>query len=94
MATGTQLEMNTPPIGTPPDGAQWTDRLTTLKTRAQLRWAEMEPRQRFWAIAAVVLLAAVAGFVAWYGLHTDWRVLYTGLDPDDARRMEQTLVAA
>jgi flagellar M-ring protein FliF len=94
MATGTQLEMNTPPIGTPPDGAQWTDRLTTLKTRAQLRWAEMEPRQRFWAIAAVVLLAAVAGFVAWYGLHTDWRVLYTGLDPDDARQMEQTLVAA
>jgi flagellar M-ring protein FliF len=98
MATGTQLEMNTPPIhNSPGDGAgsaQWTDRLAALKTRAHLRWAEMEPRQRFWAIAAVGLLAALAGFVAWYGLHTDWRVLYTGLDADDARQMEQTLAAA
>ncbi len=94
MATGTQLEMNTPPIGTPPGGGQWADRLTALKTSAQLRWAEMEPRQRFWAIAAAGLLVAVVGFLAWYGLHTDWRVLYTGLDADDARQMEQTLAAA
>jgi flagellar M-ring protein FliF len=94
MATGTQLEMNAPPIGNRTGQAQWSERLTTLKTRAQLRWAEMEPRQRFWAIAAVGLLAAVAGFLAWYGLRTDWRVLYTGLDADDARQMEQTLAAA
>jgi flagellar M-ring protein FliF len=53
----------------------------------------MEPRQRLWAIAAAGLLVAVAGFLAWYGLHTDWRVLYTGLDQDDARQMEQTLAA-
>ena len=98
MATGTQMEMNTPPIHNPPGSgagsAQWTDGLAALKTRAHLRWAEMEPCQRFWAIAAVVLLTAVVGFVAWYGLHTDWRVLYTGLDADDARQMEQTLAAA
>jgi flagellar M-ring protein FliF len=94
MATGTQLEMNAPSTGNAAGSAQWTGRLATLKTRAQVRWAEMEPRQRLWAIAAAGLLVAVAGFLAWYGLHTDWRVLYTGLDADDARQMEQTLAAA
>lgn len=84
------MEMSPPPTG----GAQWSGKLGALKTRAVLRWAEMEPRQRFWAVAAVVLLASLAGFLAWYGLRTDWRVLYTGLDADDARQMEQTLAAA
>ena len=64
MAMGTQLEMNSPPVHDPlgdaPGSAQWTGRLAALKTRAQLRWAEMEPRQRLWAIAAAVLLVAVA----------------------------------
>ncbi len=90
MATGTQLEMSPPPTGR----AQWSGKLGALKTRAVLRWAEMEPRQRFWTVAAAVLLAGLAGFLAWYGLRTDWRVLYTGLDADDARQMEQTLAAA
>ena len=98
MASGTQLEMNTPPIGSSTGAAtgtaQWSERLSALKTRAQVRWAEMEPRQRVWAIAAAVMLVAVAGFLAWYGLHTDWKVLYTGLDADDARQIEQTLAAA
>src|ERR1700743_2520428 len=98
MAMGKQLEMNSTPVhdtlGDAPGCAQWRGRLTALKTRAQLPWAEMEPRQLLWAIAAAVLLIAVAGFLAWYGLHTDWRMLYTGLDADDAKQMEQALVAA
>jgi flagellar M-ring protein FliF len=102
MATGTQLEMNTPPqhnaqgsaAEAVPGAAQWTGQLSALKARAQLRWAEMEPRQRFWAMAAAGLLVALTIFLAWYGLHTDWRVLYTGLDAEDARQMEQTLAAA
>ena len=98
MATGTQLDMNSPPGHNSPGdatgSAQWTERVGVLKTRAQLRWAEMEPRQRFWAVAAVGLVAALAVFLAWYGLHTDWRVLYTGLDAEDSRQLEQTLAAA
>jgi flagellar M-ring protein FliF len=94
MATGTQLEMNTPPIGNATGSANWTERLAALRTRAQLRWVELEPRQRFWAMAATGMLVAVTIFLAWYGLHTDWRVLYTGLDADDARQTEQTLAAA
>jgi flagellar M-ring protein FliF len=45
-------------------------------------------------MAAAGLLVALAIFLAWYGLHTDWRVLYTGLDAEDTRQMEQTLAAA
>lgn len=94
--TGTQLEMGPPPLGVDPAEAAagkagWSERLNTLRTRAAVRWAEMEPRQRTGAITAAALLAIVAGFLAWYGLHTEWKVLYTGLDADDARQVEQTL---
>ena len=41
-----------------------------------------------------LLVLGVAGLVAWYGLRTDWRTLYVGLDPDDARQMGQTLAQA
>jgi flagellar M-ring protein FliF len=92
MATGTQLEMSAQPGGN--GRPQWVERLETLWTRARVRWAELEPKRRAWTIAAVVLLAAVAGALAWYALRTDWRVLYTGLDADDARQMEQALAAA
>ena len=94
MASGTQLEMNAPSLGSSTGRPQWSERLAALKTRAQLRWTEMEPRQRAWTVAAAAMLVAVAGFLAWYGLHTDWKVLYTGLDADDARQIEQTLTAA
>jgi len=95
MAAGTQLEIGTPPLNEGTTGkAQWSEKLGALGTRAKVRWAGMESRQRTWAITAVVLLAAIVGFLAWYGLHTDWRVLYTGLDADDARQMEQVLAQA
>lgn len=42
---------------------------------------------------AAILLACVAGLV-WYGTRTDWRTLYAGLDPEDARQMAQELTAA
>jgi flagellar M-ring protein FliF len=98
MASGTQLEMNAPvtrdTVGSPAGRPQWTERLSALRTRAQVRWAAMEPRQRLWAIAAAIMLVAVGGFLAWSGLHTDWRVLYASLDAEDARQVEQTLAAA
>jgi flagellar M-ring protein FliF len=57
-------------------------------------WSQLEPRQRSWArIAALLLAAAVAG-LAWYATRTDWRTLYAGLDPDDARQMAQVLTQA
>jgi flagellar M-ring protein FliF len=40
-----------------------------------------------------MLVSLIAGLF-WYGLRTDWRTLYSGLDPDDARQIGLTLTQA
>ena len=64
---------------------------SALWTRMRVSWAAMAPQQRRWAIAASVMLAAMLGGLLWYGLRTDWRTLYAGLDPEDARQVGLTL---
>ena len=64
---------------------------SALWTRTRVSWAAMAPQQRRWAIAACVMLAAMLGGLLWYGLRTDWRTLYAGLDPEDARQVGLTL---
>jgi flagellar M-ring protein FliF len=54
----------------------------------------MAPAQRGWVMVATVMLAALLGGLAWYGMRPDWRTLYAGLEPDDARQMEQVLAEA
>jgi flagellar M-ring protein FliF len=63
-------------------------------TRARILWAGLERRQRTWAIASFLLIAAAASFLLWYAFRTDWRVLYADLDPADARQVTQDLTAA
>ncbi len=91
MATATQLEKSPTVIAGQP---QWTHRLAGLWGRTRLTWAQMSHAQRRGALVAATLLAAVAGTLAWYGLRTDWRTLYTGLDPDEARTIADTLTQA
>ena len=91
MATGTQLERSAPIT---PGQPQLTDRLAGLWSRLRVRWATMQPAQRGWALAAAVLLAALTGGLLWYTLGTDWRILYAGLDPEDARQTGQVLTQA
>ena len=91
MATATQLEKTPPTIAGQP---QWAGRLQGLWGRARLLWARMAPGQRRGAMISVLLLALLIGGLAWYGLRPDWRTLYTGLDPDDARQIGQTLTQA
>jgi flagellar M-ring protein FliF len=42
----------------------------------------------------VLLLLGLTGGLLWYGLRTDWRTLYAGLEPDDARQTAQILTQA
>jgi flagellar M-ring protein FliF len=91
MATGTQLEKSVP---VNPGQLEWTDRLSALLNLGRVRWATMELAQKRWVLATVALLAALIGGLAWYGMRTDWRTLYAGLDPEDARQTGQILTQA
>jgi flagellar M-ring protein FliF len=91
MATATQLAKNPPPLAGQPTFA---GRLAALWGRTRIAWAQLAPGQRNRIVTATLLLAALTGGLLWYVLRTDWRTLYTGLDPDDARQIAQTLTQA
>ena len=88
MTTGTQMEKS---VRTLPGQPQLADRLAGLWGRSRVLWAGMPPQQRGWTVTAVLMVAALIGGLFWLGLRTDWRTLYTGLDPDDARQISQIL---
>ena len=90
-ATGTQLEK------IPHPGAQAgpvSSGLFALWTRGRVLWASMPREQQRWSLLAAALIGALIGGMAWYGLRTDWRTLYAGLDPEDARQTGSTLTQA
>ena len=89
--TGTQMQKTTTVVG---GQGQLTSGLSTLWTRGRVRWASLQPAQRGWSATALLLLAAMAGGLLWFGLRTDWRTLYAGLDPEDARQTSLTLTQA
>ncbi len=91
MATGTQLEKSAPvKLGQP----ALADRLVGLWGMGRIRWAGMQPAQRGWALAAAAVLVVLVGGLLWYGLRTDWRILYADLEPEDARQTGQVLTQA
>ena len=91
MATGTQLEKSSNPVPLPAD---FSGRVAALWTRAKIWWAGLNHRQRGFSVATALGLSALIASLAWYGLRTDWRTLYTGLEPEDARQMGAILSAA
>jgi flagellar M-ring protein FliF len=54
----------------------------------------MAPSQRRGAMVGGVLLTALIASVVWLMARPDWRTLYTGLDPDDARQIGQILATS
>lgn len=92
MATATQLTRNPPAAA--PGQPQWTDRLAGMWGRARVGWARLAPRQRNGVSVAAPLLAALTATLLWYALRTDWRTLYTGMEPEDARQTGQILTQA
>jgi flagellar M-ring protein FliF len=89
--TAAQLEKTAPGAMGAPD---WRERLSAGWMRAQVRWATMLPAQRSWTVAAVVMILALLAGLLWYGLRTDWRMLYGNLDAEDARQMGAVLSQA
>ncbi len=70
------------------------DRVAGGWGRAQVLWARMAPGQRRGALIGGVLVTALVAAVVWLMARPDWRTLYSGLDPDDARQIGQVLAAA
>jgi flagellar M-ring protein FliF len=91
MATATQLEKSAVPMPIQ-DGLK--NRLLGLWGLTRVRWAGMPSNKRALTAAAVALLAGATAGLLWYTLRTDWRTLYTSMDPDDARVTGQTLSQA
>ena len=91
MATGTQLQKSAP---TMPGQPQLTDRLAGLWGRTRVFWAQMHPTQRGWTVVLILLLAGLVGGLFWYGLRSDWHVLYANMDPEDVRQAGQVLAQA
>lgn len=75
-------------------GTRGRNLLFNLWSRVRDIWAAMPGRQRGWTAAAALLSAALLGYVSWESLRTDWRVLYSGLDPEDARQVGLALTQA
>ena len=58
------------------------------------RFNQLDPARKKWLTgSAAFVLACVLG-LGWYATRTDWRTLYAGLDPQDAREMASELTAA
>jgi flagellar M-ring protein FliF len=91
MATpATQIERGT----TLPGSAGFGNSASAAWTRMRGTWDGMAPQQRGWSVVTGLLLAALVGGIFWYALRTDWRTLYAGMEPDDARQVGITLTQA
>ena len=96
MAAGAQLDTITPnPVGGPGGGnrAALAGARSAWKAVAE-RWQSLEPGRRRWALAGALLLLAALGTLVGTATRTDWKTLYTGMDPDDARSVSSVLTEA
>lgn len=81
-------------LTTTPNSGTLRDRTVTLVRNLATNFQELDPVRKKWvAVIAMLLLGSAIGLI-WYGSRTDWRTLYAGLDPQDAREMASELTAA
>jgi len=91
MATQTtQLEKRAPA------GGESALRLDPGEMWSRLRgtWAAMPGKQRNRSLIALAALVCVLTTLGWWGLRTDWRTLYSGLDTEDSRQVSLLLTQA
>ncbi len=69
-------------------------RAGALATDAATRFRKLEPARRNRLLAATAIVLACFGGLLWYSSLPDWRTLYAGLDPSDARQIAQQLTTA
>jgi len=70
------------------------ERATSLLSGARARLGQLDPAQLRWLAGAAAFAVLCIAAIAWYATRTDWRTLYAGLEPEDAREMAAELTAA
>ncbi|WP_446742345.1 flagellar basal-body MS-ring/collar protein FliF [Silvibacterium acidisoli] len=73
---------------------QGMERVKAYAGKITESFREMEPARRMWLVGGALLLAACVCALGWYATRTEWKTLYAGLDPEDARQMATELTAA
>ena len=58
------------------------------------RWVAMPPAQRRLLLTCFAALVALSAVSAWWGMRTDWRTLFSGMEGRDAAVMQQQLTSA
>jgi flagellar M-ring protein FliF len=81
-------------LTTAASGNALEQRAIALVSGLTSRFRQLDLARKRWLIGATALLLACIVGLAWYATRTDWRTLYAGLDPEDARAMASELTAA
>lgn len=69
-------------------------RAGALMSDAMTRVRGMDPGRRNRLLATALLVVGCFAGLMWYAARPDWRTLYAGLDPDDARQIAQELTTS
>lgn len=69
-------------------------RAGVLASDAITRFRKLDAAGRRRLAGTLALVVAIFAALLWYATRTDWRTLYAGLDPDDARQIAQELTTA
>jgi flagellar M-ring protein FliF len=77
---------------TPPPGL--SQRANTFVRTLLSRVRGLERQQRLWLLGATALTLLCFFGILWFATRTEWKVLYAGLEPADAREIASELTAA
>jgi flagellar M-ring protein FliF len=81
-------------ITTAGGGRALEQRAMALASEMGARFRQLDPARKKWLVGASAFLLAAIVALGWYASRPDWRTLYAGLAPDDARAMAAELTAA
>jgi len=81
-----QIQMTPPP--------SLSQRANTVVRTLLSRVRGLERQQRLWLLGATALTLLCFFGILWFATRTEWKVLYAGLEPADAREIASELTAA
>lgn len=75
-------------------GAGLQQRTAAAATQALARFRALDAAKQGRLVAVTGIVLGCFAALLWFATRTDWRILYSGMDADDARQMAQELTTA